>query len=180
MRLIGYKIVFLAVVFLCTSFKKPRFIDLAKAGKDTYSVYIIKSEYQLKVYQANGEWLASYPVVFGSKDMGDKMMEGDRKTPEGIFHISGKRVHAKWERFMLIDYPTADSYLKFNERKAAGLIPANARIGGDIGIHGTVPHDDYAIDQYRNWTEGCISTKNKYVQELFELLPVGTRVEIRR
>ena len=69
---------------------------------------------------------------------------------------------------------------KFNQRKALGLIPANAKIGGEIGIHGTVPYDDYAIDQYRNWTEGCISTKNKYVQELFEMLPVGTRVEIRR
>lgn len=180
MRSIGGKIFFFIAVLLGVSFRKPIALNHSKADKDSYSVYIIKSEYLLKVYQSDGEWLASYPVVFGSKDLGDKMMEGDRKTPEGIFHISGKRVHSKWHCFLLIDYPNEGSFTKFNERKAAGLIPANAKIGGDIGIHGTVPHDDYAIDQYRNWTEGCISTKNKYVQELFDLLPVGTRVEIRR
>jgi len=165
---------------LTTSFKKHRVIDSSKADKDTYSVYIIKSEYELKIYDKEGEWLATYPVVFGSKDLGDKLYQGDRRTPEGVFHITGKRKHAKWERFMLIDYPTAESYAKFNQRKAMGIIPPNAKIGGEIGIHGTVPHDDFAIDEYRNWTEGCISTKNKYVQELFEILPVGTRVEIRR
>ena len=60
------------------------------------------------------------------------------------------------------------------------MIPAEAKIGGDIGIHGTWPHEDFAIDQYRNWTEGCISTKNTYIEELFAMLPVGTKVEIRR
>lgn len=170
----------LVAVVLCTSFKKHKTINPATADKDTYSVYIIKSEYELKVYDSTGEWMASYPVVFGSKDLGDKMMQGDRKTPEGVFHISGKRKHQKWNHFLNIDYPNAESITKFNQRKAQGLIPNDAKIGGEIGIHGTWPHEDYAIDQYRNWTEGCISTKNMYVHELFNLLPVGTRVEIRR
>jgi hypothetical protein len=37
----------------------------------------------MKVYDSTGEWLVTYPVVFGNKDMADKMMEGDRRTPEG-------------------------------------------------------------------------------------------------
>jgi murein L,D-transpeptidase YafK len=167
-------------VVLTTSFKKHHTINPFTANKDTYSVYIIKSEYELKVYDSTGEWMASYPVVFGSKDLGDKMMQGDRKTPEGVFHITGKRKHEKWNRFIAIDYPNQESINKFNQRKAEGLIPANAKIGGEIGIHGTWPHEDYAIDQFRSWTEGCVSTKNQYIQELFNLLPVGTRVEIRR
>jgi hypothetical protein len=61
---------------------------------------------------------------------------------------------------MALDYPTRESYQRFNERKAQGLIPGTARIGGSIGIHGTWPHEEFAIDQYQNWTEGCISTKN--------------------
>ena len=81
---------------------------------------------------------------------------------------------------MAIDYPNKESYEKFNRRKEQGLIPIDAKIGGDIGIHGTWPNEDFAIDQVQNWTEGCISTKNKYVQELFDLLPLGTRVEIRQ
>ena len=112
--------------------------------------------------------------------MGDKMMQGDRRTPEGIFHILTKRKHEKWDSFMLIDYPNQDSYQKFNQRKARGIIPADAQIGGGIGIHGTWPHEEFAIDHYQNWTEGCISTKNIYIQEICNLLPVGTTVEIKR
>ncbi|TAH10545.1 MAG: murein L,D-transpeptidase [Sphingobacteriia bacterium] len=166
-------------VLLNTSFKKHHTINPKTADKDTYSVYIIKSQYELKVYDSTGEWMASYPVVFGNKDLGDKMMQGDRKTPEGVFKITAKRKHEKWNRFISIDYPNQESINKFNQRKAEGLIPANAKIGGEIGIHGTWPNEDYAIDQYRSWTEGCVSTKNQYIQELFNLLPVGTRVEIR-
>jgi murein L,D-transpeptidase YafK len=163
-----------------TSFKKTKPYSLRTATKNSYIVVIVKNKYELQVYDSTGEWLITYPVVFGNKDMGDKMMEGDRRTPEGVFHIAAKRKHEKWNSFLAIDYPTAESYQRFNERKAKGLIPASARIGGSIGIHGTWPHEDFAIDQYQNWTEGCISTKNVYVQQIFSMLPVGTRVEIKR
>lgn len=162
-----------------TSFKKKVLVNTASVTRYTYSVVIIKSKYELKIFDSTGEWIVTYPVVFGNKDMRDKMMEGDRRTPEGIFHIANKRKHAKWNSFMMIDYPTQESYQKFNQRKAQGIIPSGAKIGGAIGIHGTWPREDFAIDQYQNWTEGCISTKNHYVEEIFALLPVGTRVEIR-
>ena len=78
----------------------------------------------MQVYDKEG-WYATYPVVFGSKALDDKMMEGDRKTPEGIFHISSKRHHEKWDKMMDIDFPTRADYEKFNQRKANGLIPRN-------------------------------------------------------
>ena len=56
------------------------------------SVVILKESYELKVYDQDG-WYATYPVVFGSKSLGDKMYEGDRKTPEGVYHIESKRLH---------------------------------------------------------------------------------------
>lgn len=163
-----------------TSFKKKVPLNMRLATSNTYSVLILKNKYELRVFDSSGEWIVTYPVVFGNKDLRDKMMQGDRETPEGVFHIRNKRKHEKWNAFILLDYPTEESYRKFQERKSAGLIPANAEIGGGIGIHGTWPHEDYAIDQYQNWTEGCISTKNDYIQEIFRLLPVGTQVEIRR
>ena len=79
---------------------------------------------------------------------------------------------------MLLDYPNADSYKKFKERKAEGLIPKNAEIGGDIGIHGTWPNEDFAVDDYQNWTQGCISTKNIYIDKIYQYIPVGTQVTI--
>ena len=145
------------------------------------SVYIIvvKSDYELKVYDQDG-WYATYPAVFGSKSLDDKMIAGDRKTPEGEYHIASKRPHEKWDKMMLIDYPTKADYDKFNQRKNQGLIPKNAKIGGGIAIHGTWPHDDIAVDLYQNWTNGCIALKNEDVDELYDMIDIGTKVTIQK
>lgn len=144
-------------------------------------VYLVidKSDYELNVYDDKG-WFATYPVVFGNNNLEDKKMEGDRCTPEGSFHIISKRVHDKWDRFIGLDYPTKESYERFRQRKMNGEIPASARIGGGVGIHGTWPHDDYIIDRYKNWTMGCISMKNNDVEDLYSYLPVGAAVTIRK
>lgn len=143
------------------------------------SIVIDKSDYELSVYDDKG-WYATYPVVFGNNSLGDKKMQGDKNTPEGTFYIIAKRVHNKWCRFLTLDYPNEESRTKFNQRKQRGEIPANASIGGGIGIHGTWPHDDYMIDRYKNWTEGCISMKNDEVIELYNYTANGTKVTIRR
>lgn len=143
-------------------------------------VYVIidKSDYELQVYDDEG-WYATYPVVFGNKDLSDKLMAGDRKTPEGEFRIISKKPHEKWHKMLMLDYPTKDSWAKFKERKADGLIPKNAQIGGGIAIHGTWPKDEIVVDDYTNWTNGCIALKNEDLDEVDGLLPVGTRVTIR-
>ncbi len=153
----------------------------SKTSMPIGTVYIVidKSDYELSIYDDKG-WYATYPVVFGNSTLSDKKMEGDKNTPEGTFKIASKRVHEKWHRFMALDYPTKESWDKFNERKSKGEIPASARIGGGIGIHGTWPHEDFQIDRYKNWTMGCISMKNEEVEEIFRFVPVGTKVIIRR
>ena len=164
----------LAVIFLInTSFYRAIY------SKSAYYIVIDKSDYELNVYDAEG-WLITFPIVFGNKDQGDKLIQGDRKTPEGTFTIISKRIHNKWSRYMGLDFPTAVDVQKFNMRKAQGLIPAYAKQGGDIGIHGTWPREEYAVDQFQNWTEGCISLKNEHVKQLFAMVPIGTRVTIKR
>lgn len=142
-------------------------------------IVIDKSDYELHVYDAQG-WYATYPVVFGNDPMKDKKFEGDRCTPEGTFRIIHKKPHSKWSRFMLIDYPNQESMAKFQARKQRGEIPANARPGGGVGIHGTWPHEDFIIDRYKNWTLGCISLKNADVQEIYSYIPTGTTVTIKK
>lgn len=142
-------------------------------------IIIDKSDYELKIYDSDG-WYATYPVVFGSKNLGDKMMEGDRKTPEGTFKIVSKRPHEKWGKILLLDYPTPLDISKFNQRKSQGLIPPDAKIGGGIGIHGTWPRDEMAVDYFQNWTNGCISMKREEIMEVYRLIPIGTKVTIQR
>lgn len=138
---------------------------------------IYKSRYELELWDSLGLWM-TYPVVFGSSDLKDKMMEGDRMTPEGQYRIIEKKIHPQWGHFLLLDYPNAADLEKFQQRKKAGIIPHNARPGGGIGIHATRQNEDRFVDFYYNWTLGCISTKRNYAKELYELLPVGTPVGI--
>jgi lipoprotein-anchoring transpeptidase ErfK/SrfK len=143
------------------------------------SIVVDKSSYELYVYDAKG-WFATYPVVFGNSSLADKKMEGDRNTPEGSFRIVNKRVHDKWDRYMGLDYPTRESLERFNERKRRGEIPSSARVGAGIGIHGVWPHEDFVIDRYKNWTNGCISLKNGDVEDLYSYIPIGTPITIRK
>jgi len=172
-RFIAFLLV--AILFTVNTSFKP-----TAPGSGDYYIVIEKHKYEMTVFDANDNALIVYPVVFGNKDLGDKMMKGDRRTPEGTFHIAAKRPHPKWNKFLALDYPNEESIEKFNERKAEGLIPTNAEIGGEIGIHGTWPHEDFAIDQYQNWTMGCVSTKNQYINQLFNTMAVGTTVIIKR
>ncbi len=179
--------VFLGSSFLLTSTSGTRAYDsatrrnLAPAAGPVGKVSIVidKSDYELSVYDEKG-WYATYPVVFGNNNLGDKKVQGDKNTPEGKFSIVSKRVHDKWCRYLSLDYPTPDDIEKFNKRKEKREIPANASIGGGIGIHGTWPHEDFVIDQYKNWTLGCISMKNEHVTEIYGFTDVGTKVTIKK
>jgi murein L,D-transpeptidase YafK len=144
----------------------------------TPSILIDKSDYELSVFDDDG-WYATYPAVFGNKNLSDKMMEGDRKTPEGTFTIISKRPHEKWGQIMMLDYPTKADIEKFNQRKAQGILPKSARIGGGIGIHGTWPRDEMVVDYFQNWTNGCVSLKREEMVEIYRMIPIGTKVTIR-
>jgi murein L,D-transpeptidase YafK len=147
--------------------------------KNPYYIIVDKSEYELYVYDDEG-WYATYPIVFGSKDLSDKMREGDKRTPDGSFKVILKKIHKKWGPELLLDYPNQTSVQKFNERKAKGLIPKTAKIGDGIAIHATRPEEEWTIDNFYNWTDGCVSVKYTEMKDLYSYIPVGTPVTIRQ
>ncbi len=152
-------------------------IDSLQIDKDLIGIYIDKSEYILQL-RFDTLVIKTYPVVLGGNPVDDKKREGDKCTPEGKFELRALYPHKKWSKFLWIDYPTADSWKKFNAAKEAGEIPASSNIGGEIGIHGVPEGKDAVIDDGQNWTLGCISLKNKDVDEIYEVVKVGTKVEI--
>ena len=152
--------------------KKPR-------TDNPYYIIISKKNYELKVYDDQG-WYATYPCVFGSNDLRDKYMEGDKRTPEGKFKVLLKKDNSKWKYELLLDYPNQESYQKFRERIAKGEIPRNAKIGGGIAIHATRPQEEWTVDYYQNWTDGCISLKYTEAKDLYSYIPVGTPVTIEK
>ena len=147
-------------------------------NKDSISILIEKSEYKLTVLY-NNEKIKSYPVVFGSNPIDDKLRQGDSCTPEGFFKVRALYPHKSWSKFIWIDYPTEDSWEKHNSAKSSGLISENSSIGGEIGIHGVPKDYDNMIDEKYNWTLGCISLKNTDINEIYNIIKVGTKIEIR-
>lgn len=140
-----------------------------------------KTERTLYLYEGN-QRVKSYAVVLGRDPVWAKLYQGDHRTPEGEYHISKKYFHPFWARFMLLDYPTFANREMYAWSHEQGLLPGRGRgtpgIGGAIGIHGT--QDERLNRRGINWTEGCVSLFNHDVEELYDLVPVGTRVVIER
>jgi hypothetical protein len=144
--------------------------------KRKVSLLVEKSQYRLTVLY-DGRAVKQYPVVFGG-GKGDKLMEGDNCVPEGSFTIRDLYPHQAWSKFLWIDYPTADSWAKHDQAKAEGSIPPDARIGGEVGIHGTEAGEDYLILEGINYTGGCIGMLRTDVDELYGACRAGTPVDI--
>lgn len=141
------------------------------------SVLLEKSPKKLTIFY-NRQPVKSYPVVLGSNPTGDKLNEGDNKTPEGIFHLRDRYPHPDWSKFLWLDYPTSAAWRKHFQAKLTGKLNWLLPIGGQVGIHGVPVGQDSLIDQNINWTWGCISLKNRDVDEIYNLVTLGTLIEI--
>ena len=160
-------------------------IDKMKlTGLKDPSIVIRKSARTLEVY--DGERLVkTIPMVLGSAPDLDKETEGDGRTPEGEFYVFTKNPKSRFHLSLGISYPAPEDA----ERGFAGgmiskeereLILSAAehrkmplqktRLGGEIYIHGGGTAND--------WTDGCVALENAEMTELFEAIPVGTRVTI--
>lgn len=152
-------------------------IDFKKLDKKAIAIVVEKSKYKLTVFYQKKP-VKSYAIVFGENPKDDKLREGDKRTPEGIFRVKDLYYHSEWSKFIWLDYPTKDSWRKYNEAKSRGEIADNDGIGGEVGIHGVEKGKDWIIDRKINWTLGCVSLKNKDVDEIYSLLQKGTTIEI--
>lgn len=154
-------------------------LDNLLSNESEISILIDKSDYQLHVYSAD-TIVKTYPVVLGGNPIDDKLRQGDQCTPEGTFKIVSKYPHRSWSKFIWINYPTPDSWRKHKKAKVDGIIPKDAKIGGEIGIHGVPKNTDYMIAKGTNWTLGCISLTNADINELYPVITDKTKITIQK
>ena len=103
----------------------------------------------------------------GGKPLGNKEYEGDRKTPEGIYHLDVNYNRPdKFYRSFMISYPNLADKERASKK---GLKP-----GSGILIHGTSINRKNAKD----WTNGCIALTNPEMDSLFNHVLDGTKIEI--
>lgn len=149
------------------------------ATQEAVLVVVDKGCQELRLYQY-GHLVVSYPIVFGRRP-GQKIHQGDKRTPVGLYMVIGKRHHQRWSRFMLLDYPTPSDWHRYQLHLAGGQVPLQSGkdpgAGSEIGIHGT---NHIALNEASvNWTLGCISLLNPDVRALYASVAEGTLVYIK-
>lgn len=150
-------------------------IDDLGWSSDDLRIHVDKSDREMGIW-VRDSLIKTYTIVLGLSPVGDKQMEGDRKTPEGTFTFRDKYPHKDWHKFVWVDYPNEESWQKFKQRKKDGIIPNDARIGGEIGIHGVPKGMDDWVEKGNDWTFGCIGMKNADLDELYPFISKNSTV----
>lgn len=120
----------------------------------------------------DGKAIRRYAIGLGQSPVGPKEREGDGKTPEGLYTISGRNPASKYHLSLRISYPNAGDIERARE---AGVDP-----GGDIMIHGLPNGEAKSMEHPRaaDWTAGCIAVTDEEIAEIWRLVPDGTAIQI--
>src|ERR1041384_1907598 len=148
-------------------------------------IVVKKAERKLYLY-SGAKLVRTYRVGLGLSPVGDKVRQGDRRTPEGDFYIFTKNNKSAFYLSLGISYPNAAHAQRglrdglINQGQYHSIIsalsqkkapPQNTRLGGDIYIHGNGSSSD--------WTWGCVALEDREMRGLFDAGSVGTSVTIR-
>ncbi len=152
--------------------------------KQVTRVLIRKADHSLQLLAAGPggreEIVVSYTVAIGPGGPGPKRQEGDMTTPVGRYHVTMHQP-SQYKTFLRLDYPTRADHARFAQLKARGELPASARIGGDIGIHGPPVDSTPSVKatlKSVDWTAGCIALNEDEITAVAQLVPDGTVVDI--
>jgi hypothetical protein len=113
----------------------------------------------------------SYVANLGRNWYRRKVQERDASTPEGDYKIRRMIPSGRYGAALLLDYPNATDREQFLALKRQRIIPARARIGGSIEIHGGGRADS-------DWTDGCVSLDDADMRDLYRLAYPGMPVAI--
>lgn len=133
-----------------------------------YAIVVRKLDRQLTLYRG-GRSVCTFAAGLGFNYLTDKLHSGDLATPEGKYRVVKKVPGSRYYRALLIDYPNSEDRQRFLQAKKGRQIPAGAGIGGLIEIHGGGKD---------GMTNGCVALENPEMQQLFDLVAVGTPVAI--
>lgn len=147
-------------------------------------IVVKKAERRLFLYDGK-KLVRTYRIGLGLSPAGDKVREGDGRTPEGDFYIFTKNDKSQFYLSLGISYPNAKHAKRglrgglingkqfdaiMRALRAGTAPPQKTALGGDIYIHGHGVSSD--------WTWGCMALENDDIREMFNAITVGTPVTI--
>jgi murein L,D-transpeptidase YafK len=138
----------------------------------SYAILVEKIPAVCHLYHG-GKKKYTFEAEFGKNWLGDKMSRGDFATPEGKYIVTKKLSGSStiYYKALLINYPNKIDIQEFNERIRNGKLPADARIGDLIEVHGEG-------GKGANWTQGCVALRNEDMDIIYKYASKGTPVTI--
>jgi murein L,D-transpeptidase YafK len=133
-------------------------------------IVIEKAARRMQLLQ-DGTAVRTYQIALGFTPAGDKLRQGDGKTPEGTVTIDRRNSESAFHLSLGLDYPRPEDW---KAAAAGGYSP-----GGDIFIHGQPNALPDGLKLKGDWTAGCIALTNAEIREVWAVTPIGTKVEIR-
>ncbi|WP_306353485.1 L,D-transpeptidase family protein [Flavobacterium sp. '19STA2R22 D10 B1'] len=167
------KIMLWILVLLISGFLVYYYYPETKLPENTTVDHLVvyKSKRQLLAF-SEGKLLKVYKISLGKNPIGHKEFEGDNKTPEGIYYIEDRNPKSGYHKNLGISYP--------NEQDKEKAKKAGKPSGGDIKIHGIRNGAGYInkIQRWSDWTAGCIALTNSEIDELYQAVKIGSKIEI--
>jgi murein L,D-transpeptidase YafK len=134
---------------------------------------IVEKEQRKLHLMKEGKPIRSFDIALGLYPVGDKLNEGDQRTPEGKYWLDLRNPDSDYFLSIHVSYPNASDR---REAGSKGLDP-----GGQIMIHGQ-PNDPTYSDAYyakEDWTNGCIALSNSDMIDIWLMTPNKVQIEIR-
>lgn len=138
-------------------------------GPEVTQIQVFKNQ-RVMFLKHNEKTLKSYKFDLGFAPVGDKKVEGDGKTPEGVYYIDRRNPNSSYHLSLGLSYPNEFDRA---EAKALGESP-----GGDIFIHGWGPFYKNRKNRKQDWTWGCISVSDKQIEEIYSMVQNGTVIVV--
>ena len=155
-------------IIACALAKAQQPIPRLKAD----SILILKKDHVMELL-ANGKVIRTYKVALGQGGLAPKQREGDGRVPEGRYTIDSRNAASAYHKALHISYPNAD-----DRRRAAKL---GVSPGGAVMIHGLPNGKGWLGASHRlyDWTLGCVAVTDDEIDKIWNMVPIGTTVEIR-
>ena len=136
-------------------------------GPEITGIVVNKTDREMFLLH-QGTAIKKYRVDLGFAPLGHKVVEGDGKTPEGVYLIDRRNPDSSFHLSLGISYPNA------RDIEAARALDQSP--GGDIFIHGQ-PNGVYRVDD-EDWTNGCIAVRNRQMEEIYAMVRIGTPIAL--
>ncbi len=135
-------------------------------------VLVEKAKRKLHLIQ-DGEAFRTFDIALGIRPVGDKLQEGDFRTPEGRYMLDARNPNSEFFLSIHVSYPNAEDRRLAREM---GVSP-----GGAIMIHGQPNEPKQSEVYYRtqDWTNGCIAVSNSDMIDIWLMTGDNTPIEIR-